>query len=53
MTLEQVDQMMAETTPRTSSKWVPHQTFATLLAADGKLDMGAVVEDVERRGSKF
>jgi len=45
--------MMAETTPRTSSKWVPHQTFSNLLAADGKLDMAAVVEDVERRGSKF
>ncbi|GES63080.1 sugar transporter [Aspergillus terreus] len=28
LTLEQVDKMMEETTPRTSSKWKPHGTFA-------------------------
>lgn len=28
LTLEQVDKMMEETTPRTSSKWKPHTTFA-------------------------
>ncbi|KAK4160283.1 general substrate transporter [Cladorrhinum sp. PSN259] len=28
LTLEQVDQMLNETTPRTSAKWVPHSTFA-------------------------
>jgi len=28
LTLEQVDQMMEETTPRTSAKWRPHTTFA-------------------------
>nr|BAK06754.1 predicted protein [Hordeum vulgare subsp. vulgare] len=28
LTLEQVDQMLSETTPRTSSKWKPHATFA-------------------------
>lgn len=28
LSLEQVDQMMEESTPRTSSKWVPSQTFA-------------------------
>lgn len=28
LTLEQVDKMMEETTPRTSSKWTPHSTFA-------------------------
>lgn len=27
LTLEQVDQMLAETTPRTSSRWVPHATY--------------------------
>lgn len=27
LTLEQVDKMMEETTPRTSAKWVPHSTF--------------------------
>jgi len=34
LSLEQVDRMMEETTPRTSSKWVPHSTFAS--------DMGMV-----------
>jgi len=28
LSLEQVDRMMEETTPRTSAKWVPHSTFA-------------------------
>ncbi|KAI1079379.1 general substrate transporter [Whalleya microplaca] len=28
LTLEQVDQMLEETTPRTSAKWVPHTTYA-------------------------
>lgn len=28
LTLEQVDRMLEETTPRTSAKWVPHTTFA-------------------------
>jgi hypothetical protein len=54
LSLEQVDKMMEETTPRTSSKWVPHETFASTLAhGEGKVDMASVVEDVERRGSKF
>lgn len=28
LTLEQVDKMMEESTPRTSRKWKPHSTFA-------------------------
>ncbi|KAJ4139721.1 hypothetical protein NW768_001064 [Fusarium equiseti] len=28
LSLEQVDKMMEETTPRTSAKWRPHETFA-------------------------
>ncbi|KAI0011182.1 general substrate transporter [Xylariaceae sp. FL0662B] len=28
LTLEQVDKMLEETTPRTSAKWVPHSTYA-------------------------
>ena len=28
LSLEQVDNMLKETTPRKSSKWVPHSTFA-------------------------
>ena len=34
LSLEQVDRMLEETSPRTSSKWVPHSTFAA--------DMGLV-----------
>jgi hypothetical protein len=30
LSLEQVDQMMEESTPRTSSKWVPSRTFASM-----------------------
>jgi hypothetical protein len=29
LTLEQVDKMLEETTPRTSRKWKPHSTFAS------------------------
>jgi len=36
LTLEQVDQMMAETTPRTSRGWVPTRTFASQLAEEKK-----------------
>ncbi|KAK4225850.1 general substrate transporter [Podospora fimiseda] len=43
LTLEQVDQMLNETTPRTSAKWVPHSTFAG--AANEKRD--AVAAQVE------
>lgn len=51
LTLEQVDKMMEETTPRTSAKWRPTTTFAaTVGTKDGLLD-SAVVANVERRGS--
>jgi sugar porter (SP) family MFS transporter len=50
LSLEQVDQMMEETTPRTSAKWTPHTTFAAAKSKDGILD-AAVVQSVERRGS--
>jgi sugar transport protein len=50
LSLEQVDKMMEETTPRTSAKWVPTTTFASTVSAGGLLDK-AIVEDVERRGS--
>jgi hypothetical protein len=40
LSLEQVDKMMEETTPRTSAKWKPTATYTQL-------------EDVERRGSAF
>jgi sugar porter (SP) family MFS transporter len=38
LSLEQVDKMMEETTPRTSAKWRPHETFAhTMGAGDLKI----------------
>lgn len=32
LSLEQVDQMMEESTPRTSGKWVPTHTFSSMAA---------------------
>jgi sugar porter (SP) family MFS transporter len=48
LSLEQVDRMMEETTPRNSSKWVPHTTFAT-----GEKIHSEVLDDVERKGSVY
>jgi len=42
LSLEQVDRMLEETTPRTSAKWVPHDTFAH----GGKVDEKHEVEHV-------
>ena len=40
LTLEQVDRMFEETTPRTSSKWKPTTTYAAQMAdKDGHLDV--------------
>lgn len=54
LSLEQVDKMMEETTPRTSSKWRPTTTFAAEmgLKEGEKLDAN-VTADVERQGSVF
>lgn len=54
LSLEQVDRMMEESTPRTSAKWRPTTTFAETMGrtADGKLNT-AVVGDVERKGSIY
>jgi len=50
LTLEQVDKMLEETSPRTSAKWKPTTTFASTMSAGGLLDK-SIVQDVERRGS--
>jgi len=50
LTLEQVDKMLEETSPRTSAKWKPTTTFASTMSAGGLLDK-SIVHDVERRGS--
>jgi len=49
LSLEQVDKMMEETSPRTSAKWRPRETFASTVVAmeGGKLEAG------ERKGSAF
>ncbi|KAJ4387766.1 hypothetical protein N0V93_008367 [Gnomoniopsis smithogilvyi] len=47
LSLEQVDKMLEETTPRTSAKWRPHSTFAGEMAGGGKFSANAV-EDVEK-----
>lgn len=44
--------MLEETTPRNSSKWVPHTTFAAELGMTEKGTLApGIVEDVERKGS--
>ncbi|KAK0713413.1 general substrate transporter [Lasiosphaeria miniovina] len=42
LTLEQVDQMLAETTARTSSRWVPHSTFADEMGMTEKAGTGHI-----------
>jgi sugar porter (SP) family MFS transporter len=48
LTLEQIDHMLAETTPRTSVGWKPHTTFAKEMGltkeGEGSLDEKAEVE---------
>lgn len=50
LSLEQVDRMMEETTPRTSAKWVPRTTYAAERSRDGMLD-AKVVAAAENHGS--
>ena len=54
LSLEQVDKMMEESSPRTSAKWRPTKTFAEAMSrtADGKLD-AELIADVERKGSIY
>jgi MFS family permease len=42
LSLEQVDKMMQETTPRTSAGWVPHETWASTDGALEKPGQGVV-----------
>lgn len=52
LTLEQVDQMMEETTPRTSAKWKPHSSFVQQMGGKEKGHVPTqVVEDVKRQGA--
>ncbi|KAJ7454630.1 general substrate transporter [Mycena galericulata] len=47
LSLEQVDQMLVETTPRTSSGWKPHETWA---AKEGKVHDKESGEDEKHSG---
>jgi SP family sugar:H+ symporter-like MFS transporter len=52
LSLEQVDKMMEETTPRTSAKWRPTTTFASEMGLTEKGTLAPeIVEDVVRQGS--
>ena len=52
LSLEQVDKMMEETTPRTSAGWKPTTTFAAEMGLTDKGTLNPeIVEDVERKGS--
>jgi SP family sugar:H+ symporter-like MFS transporter len=55
LTLEQLDKMMEETTPRTSAKWKPTTTFASEMGmtATGELKGSTVQDEVERKGSAY
>ncbi|KAE9382049.1 general substrate transporter [Stipitochalara longipes BDJ] len=46
LSLEQVDRMLEETSPRTSAKWVPHSTFAADMGLAGR-DENKSTEGVE------
>ncbi|KAF9078467.1 putative MFS monosaccharide transporter [Rhodocollybia butyracea] len=48
LSLEQVDQMMAETTPRTSAGWVPTKTFVQEMGMAGKLGATTSHHDTEK-----
>ncbi|KAL4865828.1 hypothetical protein BDV12DRAFT_145146 [Aspergillus spectabilis] len=48
LTLEQVDKMMEETTPRTSAGWKPHTTYAADMGITEK-DVTLTVEDVAQQ----
>ncbi|KAF2403375.1 sugar transporter family protein [Trichodelitschia bisporula] len=52
LSLEQVDRMLEETTPRTSAKWKPTTTYAAEMGMTEKGELKAeIVQDVERRAS--
>ncbi|RDA82568.1 hypothetical protein CP532_1061 [Ophiocordyceps camponoti-leonardi (nom. inval.)] len=53
LSLEQVDKMMEETTPRKSAKWKPHATYASAMGGGPAVAADYAekpeVEDIERR----
>jgi len=53
LTLEQVDRMLEETTPRTSAKWVPHSTFAADMGFTAEKEAGTPEVVHEEAGKAF
>jgi sugar porter (SP) family MFS transporter len=48
LSLEQVDRMLEETTPRTSAAWVPHNTFASEMGVTEKGELApGIVEHIQ------
>lgn len=47
LSLEQVDKMMEETTPRTSAKWKPHSTFVDEMGLKEKDGAPVVIHEEE------
>lgn len=53
LSLEQVDRMLEETSPRTSGKWVPHSTFAADMHLEEKhITVEAITERAHPVGSE-
>ena len=50
LSLEQVDRMFEETTPRHSAKWVPHETFSSIIA---EKNPDALATGAQRYGSVY
>jgi hypothetical protein len=52
LSLEQVDRMLEESTPRTSGKWVPHSTFAADMRLEEKqIEVPVLVERVRSKSA--
>lgn len=50
LSLEQIDKMLEETTPRNSAKWKPHSTFAQDLGLTEKsFSVGATQQEVHEK----
>jgi hypothetical protein len=50
LSLEQIDKMLEETTPRKSASWMPHSTFANDTGLTDKgIPITATVEDVHQQ----
>lgn len=50
LSLEQIDKMLEETTPRKSASWMPHSTFASEMGLTEKgVPVTANIEDVHQQ----